>query len=199
MCNEVARRVALGLIRDDISQLRIPLRFPEGLPNLAALDSIRITDPTLILRQAGDEAEAVVRRWSWPGAVGRPVYNFRSDGRSLSNSASGGRCLVPVDGFYEFTDPAEGSSKRARKLKWRFAVTGAEWFCLAGLWRSDPGVGQAFTLLTCPPGPDMAPYHDRQVVVPERGQWAGWLDGSLSTAEVCRPAPAGLLSVSPAA
>ena len=44
MCNEQRRRIALGQIRDDWSQTRIPLRFPEGLPNLAPLDSIRITD-----------------------------------------------------------------------------------------------------------------------------------------------------------
>lgn len=198
MCNEVARRLALGLIRDDIHELRIPLRFPEGLPNLAPLDSIRITDPTLILRAAGSETEAVVRRWSWLGHVGRPVYNFRSDGRRLANDATGGRCLIPVDGFYEFTDPPADAPRRAKKLKWRFTVAGSPWFCLAGLWRTDAAVGEAFTLLTCPPGPDVKPYHERQVVVPERAQWAGWLDGSLPTDAVCRPAPARTLDVAPA-
>jgi putative SOS response-associated peptidase YedK len=195
MCNEVARRLALGLIRDDLSQLRIPLRFPEGLPNLQPLDSIRITDATLILRQASDGVEAVVRRWSWPGQGGRPVYNFRSEGRRFD---AGQRCLIPVDGFYEFTDPPVDAPKRAKKTKWRFTVTGAEWFCVAGLWRRDPAVGEAFTLLTCEPGPDLAPYHSRQIVLPAREQWAGWLDGSLPAAAVCRPAPAGFLTVAPA-
>ncbi len=52
MCNEQRRRVALGQVRDDFSQIRIPLRFPEGLPNLAPLDSIRITDSNAIIRAA---------------------------------------------------------------------------------------------------------------------------------------------------
>ena len=198
MCNEVARRIALGQLRDDWSQLKVPLIFPEGLPNLAPLDSIRITDPTLILRvdPAGGGVEGVTRRWSWPGPTGKPVYNFRSEGRSLSNGDSGGRCLIPVDAFYEFTDPAPGTK---RKTKWRFTATpgglGFDWFCVAGLWRRDAGVGEAFTLLTCEPGPDIAPYHHRQIVLPQRDTWAGWLDGSLPATDICQPTPAGSLLV----
>ena len=52
MCNEAARRTALGLMREDFSQLKIPLRFPEGLPNLGEAPSIRITDTTAIVRAA---------------------------------------------------------------------------------------------------------------------------------------------------
>ena len=44
------RRIALGPLGEDWSLLKVRLVFPEGLPNLAPLDSIRITDPTLILR-----------------------------------------------------------------------------------------------------------------------------------------------------
>jgi putative SOS response-associated peptidase YedK len=99
MCNEQRRRVAIGQIRDDFSELRIPLRFPEGVPNLAPLDSIRITDTGTIVRAAKGEAgaaELVQRRWSWPGSGGRPVYNYRSEGRGFER----GRCLIIADGFY---------------------------------------------------------------------------------------------------
>jgi hypothetical protein len=50
MCNEIRRRIAPGQMREHILHLRIPLTFREGAPNLAATDSIRITDPTLIVR-----------------------------------------------------------------------------------------------------------------------------------------------------
>ncbi len=66
MCNEHRRTVELGKVSDAFAQLRIPLRFPQGAPNLAALESIRITDPTAIVRKAGEEegsAELVQRRW----------------------------------------------------------------------------------------------------------------------------------------
>lgn len=198
MCNEAARRIELGLLRDDFSQLRIPLTFPEGLPNLEPLESVRITDRTLIVRAGADGAEAVTRRWSWPGPTGKPVYNYRSEGRSFANGAAGGRCLIPVDSFFEFTDPPGDAPKKSRKSKWRFTIAGQDWFCIAGLWRRDEQVGEAFTMLTCAPGPDIAPYHGRQIVLPPRDLWAGWLDGSLPAGEVLLPSPAGTLSVAPA-
>ncbi|KAB7648909.1 SOS response-associated peptidase family protein [Polymorphobacter fuscus] len=194
MCNEVARRIALALIREDFNELKIPLRFPEGLPNLPATDSIRITDTTPIIRAAPDkEAEMVQRRWSWPGPTGKPVYNYRSEGRTLGNVAKGGRCLIPVDGFYEFTTAEDPRAKR--KDKWLFTMTGAPFFCIAGLWRADPVVGEAFTMLTCEPGPDIAPYHSRQIVLMPREHWAGWIAGVVPAADLIAPTPAGTLTV----
>jgi len=192
MCNEQRRRVALGQIREDWGQTRIPLRFPEGLPNLAPLESIRITDPNAIVRRAADDegAELVVRRWSWPGPNGRPVYNYRSEGRDFPPRR---RCLIIADGFYEFTAPADPAKKR--KDKWLFTLAGERWFCIAGLWRADEAVGEAYTMLTCAPGPDVAPYHDRQVVVLGRGDWERWLDPGVPAAELLKPLPAGSLAV----
>ncbi|WP_066799907.1 SOS response-associated peptidase [Sphingomonas soli] len=195
MCNEQARRVALGLLRDDFHDLRIPIHFPEGMPNLAPLDSIRITDRNAIVRAAPDgAAEMVVRRWSWPGPTGKPVYNFRSEGRRFAN----GRCLIIADGFYEFTDPDTDASgkKPKRKRKWEFTKRGEDWFCIAGLWRSDPRVGEAYTMLTTSAGEDVAPYHHRQVVVLERRDFAEWLDPAATPEHLLRPAPAGTFEVS---
>lgn len=192
MCNEAARRIALGQLREDWGQTRIPLSFPEGLPNMAPLDGFRITDHTVIIRAAGASveggAELVTRRWSWPGAGGKPVYNFRSDGRTLDK----GRCLIPIDQFYEFTAPEDPKIKR--KTKWAFRLVGHDWFCIAGLWRSEASVGEAFTMLTCPPGADMEPYHSRQVVVLGRDDWGRWLDPAVPSAQLCRPLPAGSLT-----
>lgn len=77
MCNEVARRIALGQLREDFSQLKIRLVFPEGAPNMAPLGSVRITDTTVIVRQipAIRFANAC---WRWPrprssGACATPL------------------------------------------------------------------------------------------------------------------------------
>jgi putative SOS response-associated peptidase YedK len=195
MCNEHRRAVALGEIADDFAQLRIPLRFPEGAPNLQALESIRITDATAIIRAAADEpgaAELVQRRWSWPGPVGKPVFNFRSEGREFTS----GRCLIVADGFYEYTTPAApAGGKRSKKDRWLFTVRGERWFGIAGLWRTSRDVGEACTMLTGAPGPDVAPYHDRQVMVLPRADWARWLDPSVPAAQLLRPSPAGTFEV----
>lgn len=222
MCNDYRRTPPMETIREQWSQTLIPLRFPEGVPNLAPLESIRITDTGTIIRAAeaepgsqsgphesgtfmGDEAgshesttfmgaELVNRRWSWPGPLGKPVYNYRSDGRDLAR----GRCLIVTDGFYEFTappPPPPGSPKQKRKDKWLFTRPDEDWFCIAGLWRATADVGEAFTMLTCPPGPDVAPYHSRQVVVLNRADWGRWLDPSVPSAELCKPLPDGSLRV----
>jgi putative SOS response-associated peptidase YedK len=207
MCNEQRRCVALGQIRDDFSQIRIPLRFPEGLPNLAPLESVRITDSNAIIRGAEEGgaaesdgqgspgaspvAELVVRRWSWPGPGGKPVYNFRSEGRSFTS----GRCLIVADGFYEFTAPADPAKKR--KDKWLFTLKDHDWFCIAGLWRRHQEVGEAYTMLTTEPGPDVAPFHNRGVAVLGREQWADWLDLRVPAADLLRPLAAGRLIVEP--
>lgn len=206
MCNEAARRIELGLLREDWGQTRIELTFPEGMPNMAPLESVRITDTTVIIRRAaggqGDAAELVTRQWSWPAPGGKPVYNFRSDGRRIEPAQ---RCLIPVDSFFEFTDPPPPADrtpapKRARKTKWRFRLADHDWFCIGGIWRGGVPLksgqsGEAFAMLTCPPGPDIAPYHDRQVVILARTDWARWLDPATPSAALCQPLPEGMLTV----
>jgi putative SOS response-associated peptidase YedK len=99
-----------------------------------------------------------------------------------------GRCLVPASHFFEFT------GTRSPKSKWKFSKVGEEWFCFAGLWRPTPGeAGDAFTLLTT--RPDVAPIHDRQMVVLEREDWRAWLDLSKPETELRQPLTAGALRV----
>jgi putative SOS response-associated peptidase YedK len=50
-------------------------------------------------------------------------------------------------------------------------------------------------MLTMEPGPDIAPYHDRQIVILEREAWADWLDSSVSSKALIKPLPKGSLSV----
>jgi putative SOS response-associated peptidase YedK len=192
MCNDYRLTVDIATIVGGFARADIALRFPEGRPNIAAREDIKITDSAPIVRASDREktaANLVQRRWSWPAPNGRPVYNFRSEGREFKS----GRCLILVDGFYEFTDPVDG--KKKRKDKWLFTKTDEPWFCIAGIWRSNKTVGEAFTMLTMPPGPDIAPYHDRQVAVLDRADWATWLDVSVSAKTILKPLPAGSLAV----
>src|SRR4051794_32026817 len=191
MCNDYRARADLDTIRQDFSDIRIRIRFPEGAPNLQPRDDVRITDPGAIVRAADDEpgtADLVQRRWSWPGRGGKPVYNFRSENREFAS----GRCLIVADGFYEFT--AASDPKVKRKHKWLFTKADEPWFCIAGIWRKTD-VGEAFTMLTTEPSPDVAPYHNRQIVVLDRVDWAAWLNPAVSAKDILRPLPAGSLLV----
>jgi len=193
MCNLYTQKKSVDEVARLFRALDLPLRFPEGVPNLQPND-IAITDPGPIVRAAVGEPAAfdlVVRRWSWPGSNGKPVYNFRSDGREFPT----GRCLIVADGFYEFTTPAD--PKQKRKDRWLFTSANEPMLGIAGLIRDVPGLGQAFTMLTTEPGPDIAPYHQRQVAVLHAADWRAWLDHSAADRELLSPLPAGSLKVAP--
>jgi putative SOS response-associated peptidase YedK len=190
MCNLYTQSKSPDEIARLFREHQIVLRFPEGIPNLQPRD-VRITDPAPIVRAAeGDVFDLVIRRWSWPGQGGKPVYNFRSDGREFAS----GRCLIVADGFYEFTTPDD--PKQKRKDRWLFKPPGEGLLGIAGLVRDDPGRGEAFTMLTTGPGPDVAPYHGRQVAVLRPDQWKPWLTYAQSASDLIGPALAGTLEVS---
>src|SRR5206468_1245898 len=97
MCNLYAQTKSVDEVARIFRELQMPLGFPDGIPNLQPRD-IAITDPGAIVRRAPNDGEGfdlVVSRWSWPGAVGKPVYNFRSEGREFES----GQCLIIADGF----------------------------------------------------------------------------------------------------
>jgi putative SOS response-associated peptidase YedK len=179
MCNEYSFKQSLDRLADEFSQLKLPLHWTGGAPNLEPRDSIRPTDPAPVVLGSPNGAELRQLRWGFPQPKGGPLINFRSEGRRFPS----GRCLIPADGFYEFT------GDKAPKSKWRFTTTGSELFCIAGLVRED-----RFTMLTTAPGPDIAPYHNRQIVILPRDQWAAWL-GPPEAQPPIGPLPQGSLAV----
>jgi len=191
MCNLYTQSKSVDEVARIFRELQMPLTFPEGAPNFAPRD-IAITDPGAIVRASSTGYELVVRRWSWPGPGGKPVYNFRSDGREFG----AGRCLIIADGFYEFTKPTDPKAKR--KDRWLFTMPDAPMIGIAGLTRIDPAVGEAFTMLTTEPGPDVAPYHGRQIAVLHPESWGAWLDPDVPARELIKTLPADTLSVQPA-
>ena len=188
MCNLYQLEKSVDAVRRLFAEQQIPLTFPEGIPNFEPRD-VRITDRAPIVRwnRAGTGAELVERRWSWPAPTGKPVFNMRSDGREFGKD----RCLVLADSFYEFTAPED--PKQKRKTCWRFRPAGD--FAIAGLLRDDAKVGEAFTLLTVPPGADVAPYHNRQIALLAPPQWKAWLDGSARSTDLLKSSDSGTLSV----
>lgn len=187
MCNDYGNRIPYTAYLEAFSHLNIRLFAPGGAPNLEPRDDIRPTEVAPVIRARENGAEIIQLRWGFPPgrAKGPPVINMRSEKRRFPN----GRCLLPASHFYEFT------GKRSPKDKWRFTKVDEDWFCIAGLWRPIEGAAPAFTMLTYEPGPDVAPVHDRQVVVLDRSKWAAWLDPQSEEADLLQPSPAGSLRV----
>ena len=190
MCNLYTQSRSVDEVARLFRDLQMPLVFPEGAPNLTPRD-IAITDPGVVVRAVSNAPayELIVRRWSWPAPNGKPVYNFRSDGREFSS----GRCLIIADGFYEFTAPAD--PKQKRKDRWLFTFPDGAMLGIAGLVRTTTDVGDAFTMLTTEPGPDVVPYHNRQVAVLPASDWKAWLNPVLPARDLLRTLPPGTLKV----
>ena len=65
MCNEFRFKQSLDRLTDAFSQLRLPLHWAGGAPNLEPRDSIRPTDPAAIVLGSGEGAEL-----RWPFYLG---------------------------------------------------------------------------------------------------------------------------------
>jgi putative SOS response-associated peptidase YedK len=120
------------------------------------------------------------------------VINFRSEGRRFSNGPAGGRALVPVSGFFEFT------GDKYPKTRWVLRGGDQPFLALAALWRAGADGGPAaFSLLTAEPGPDVAPYHDPGVLPLPPGAWTAWLFDRRPAEALLTPPQAGTLRAEP--
>lgn len=191
MCNDYEEHILWKAYCEMMAKeaLRIPSHQTEL--DLQPADHIRITDPAPIIRATGrpDEVELATMRWSWAAPNGKPVFNFRSEGRSFGHSM---RCLIPASAFFEFT------GAKPPKTPHRFTLKGQPFMAIAGLWRPTPPQSNEppkFTMLTTEPGPDVAPYHSRQIAVLRPGDWAAWLYLTKPEAELLGSLRLGSLEV----
>lgn len=132
-------------------------------------------------------------------ARGRPVMETVINARSetvFTKSAFDGvrRCLVPTDGWYEWT------GERRRKTAWRITrVTGAL-VVFAGIYDVWNGPGGLKLLqvatLTCAPSADVRDIHHRMGVILDRDNFGPWLTGTQDqAAALVRPLADGSLCV----
>lgn len=188
MCNSYEQHVSYAQYTEAVRALELSTPTTESAADLPQADHIRIGDPGTILRAAGNGVELVQMRFGFPPPRPKagPVFNFKADGRHFKDSR---RCLVILSGFFEFT------GSKYPKAKHRFTLTGSPVMAIAGLWSEAEDGALSFTMLTTTPGPDIVPYHDRQVVVLRPEDWAAWLFLTRPEDELLRPLPAGSLVV----
>lgn len=170
-------------------------------PNFPARYNIAPTQPIAVVAR---DREGVRRfrlmRWGLlPAFVKNPktfpiLINARSEEvlvkPSFRNAMRWRRCLIPADGFYEWTG-AKG--KRPFLLRPRRG----ELIAFAGLyerWRDQEG-GEIDTvvILTCPANRKVSALHDRMPVVLPSEHFEAWLDVKQTTPEAAQklllPAP----------
>ncbi|WEX75794.1 SOS response-associated peptidase family protein [Sinorhizobium numidicum] len=187
MCNDYERHIQWAEYCKMMQDLELAMPAHQSELDLPSADDVKINDIAPVMRASGNLVELFPMNFGFPPAGrGGPVFNFRSEGRRFTDSK---RCLIPASAFFEFT------GKTYPKAKHRFALKDAPFMAIAGIWREGQGNHPpAFTMLTTQPGPDVAPYHDRQVVALRPEDWPSWLYLSKREEELLRPSPPGALT-----
>jgi putative SOS response-associated peptidase YedK len=142
------------------------------------------TDEALVVVERDDRRAitayhwGLIPHWAESAKVGSRMFNARAETLTSSPAFRDAfirkRCLVPVDGFYEW--------KREGTVRQPFLIgrTDGTPLTLAGLWAGwrDPAterVVRTFTIVTSRPNDQMADIHSRMPVVVPEEIWPLWL------------------------
>ena len=143
------------------------------------------TDEAAVVVQREDERAIVRYRWGliphWADSpkIASRTINARAETvgsmPAFRDALRRRRCLVPVDGFYEWR------REDGRRQPFRIERADGRPLVLAGLWAGwrDPDVGEirrTFTIVTTRANAAIAPLHDRMPVALPEAAWASWLD-----------------------
>ncbi len=188
MCNDYEQHIKWKLYKDAMEHLHLQLPSGQTEMDLPQADDIRIGETGPVVRAAGNGVELAQMTFGFPPPKPkRPrTFNFISEKRDFSKSQ---RCGIPASAFFEFT------GSKYPKAKHRFELKDAPFLFVAGLWREgQDGEADNFTMLTTAPGPDIAPFHDRQIVVLRPDDLPHWLYLTKPQSELLQPLPSGSLS-----
>jgi putative SOS response-associated peptidase YedK len=142
----------------------------------------------------------LVPRWAKDASGGARMMNARGETvgekPAFRDAFAKRRCLVPMDGFYEWR--TEGKSKQP----FACALKSGEPMACAGLWEGwqqpDGDWLRTYTIVTCAAAGRQAMLHDRMPVILPREAWDDWLTGD-DPASLLKPAQDTLLVFWPVA
>lgn len=84
------------------------------------------------------------------------------------------RCLIPADGYFEWTTSAEDG----KKDPWLLQLPEGEPFSFAGIWAHNSNLGvTSCTIITAPAVEHIAHIHGRMPVILEPHSYERWLSG----------------------
>ena len=148
----------------------------------------------------------LVPRWAKDPSGANRMINLRAETvrekKGWKSTLARKRCIIPIDGFYEWQDQGKGQRKQP------FYITSRDFspLALAGLWATwrDSESGEELftcTILTTSANDLMESVHHRMPVILAPEEWDAWLDpGTTDTDELAKllvPAPEEMLTLWP--
>jgi putative SOS response-associated peptidase YedK len=176
-------------LASDYSEIRIQLELGDqfAAPNLRPTWNLAPTQTSLVVvHDPAGGRTPLMARWSllpfWSREEKLPWATFNAKAEGIESKPAfrepfrKRRCLVPVDGFYEWKklDP-----KGKEKQPWAIGRADGRIMTLAGLWdRWSSPAGEtihSFTVITTTANEVMRGIHDRMPVILEPDAWPRWL------------------------
>ena len=145
----------------------------------------------------------LVPSWSKDEAIATKTINARGESVAEKPSFRAGfrrrRCIVPVNGFYEWQTVA------GDKQPFYIHPVEGEFFGLAGLWErwTRPSDGKSldtFTIVTTTANAAMRPLHARMPVILAPADYAAWLSADTASDQaqaLIQPCPEAMLAAYP--
>jgi putative SOS response-associated peptidase YedK len=174
----------------------------DGGPNYNVAPTTTVTTVVKRHDQPDDESTRRIRSMRWglvpvwaktnadggPDTKGPLLINARAETLTTSpafrGSAKGKRCLVPMDGWYEWRpNPAEEGKKATKTPFYMYAGDGEPLF-MAGLWSTwrpkdapkDAAPLLSCTIITTDAAAQLSDIHDRMPLTISAADWDRWLD-----------------------
>ncbi|MBT3615822.1 MAG: SOS response-associated peptidase [Verrucomicrobia bacterium] len=197
--------MAQGSGRDKVKK---KMKARGGTPTITPRLNLAPTQDALVAVQASGDVRLEAMRWGliplWARdkSIGAKMANARAETigekPSFRQPFRRRRCLLPVDGYYEW------ESRLSGKQPVYYSMRDGDLFCLAGLWetwttpeQTDepelPGLGQAqavtlctFTVITTTPNRLAKRVHDRMPVIVHPADYGNWLSPESKAADLKR-------------
>ncbi len=180
-------------------QVELVVDEPEPTWNAAPTDPV----PAVVERLDKESGEAVrklvtprwglVPSWSKDAKGGARMINARAETvatkPAFAKAFAARRCLIPADGFYEWT-PTTGPAGKPAKQPWFIRPAAGGLFVMAGLYEFWKGPDDAWlttcTVITTRATDALGHIHDRMPMVVRPDDWADWLDPRATDAQVAQ-------------
>jgi putative SOS response-associated peptidase YedK len=170
-----------------VSEIKLVFSIPSHrpTPNIASSSNVATTDPLPVVRydkKAGERSLDTLRwglvpYWAKDIKVGFANINAMAETvdtkPAFREAFQRRRCLVPIDGFYEWKKTATG------KQPYAIALADRRLMALAGLWENwrSPAVEwvRSFAIITTRPNELCGEIHNRMPVILKPEIWPAWL------------------------
>ena len=193
-------RFALTLQNDEMARLfgATPANDLPPVPrfNICPTQAVHVVTSGDGIRRLGAMRWGFLPHWFRTPADGPLLINARAetlaDKPAFRAAARARRCLIPADGFYEWTKGADDA-----RLPWYIRRRDAAPLVMAGLWQNW-GVDEAritsCAIVTTAASSDIAALHHRMPLILEPAEWPLWLgEAGHGAAALMRPGPPGRL------